>query len=167
MEPVLKTKRLKLTPFHAADLELLHHTFTNPFVRKYLWDDQIIDLKQTQEILQTNEDYFKKSNWGLWKITLIPQAEYVGFAGLWFFFEEPQPQLLYGLLPEFSKQGYATKAARAVMDYAYNELKFKYLVAACNFEHQASRKVCERLQMQFLAEKEMDGQLAAFYRIER
>ncbi|WP_394336181.1 hypothetical protein [Adhaeribacter arboris] len=40
----------------------------------------------------------------------------MGFAGLWFFFEEDQPHLLYGLLPEYTKSGLATEAARAVRD---------------------------------------------------
>ncbi len=166
MKPVLKTKRLTLTSFNPTDLDLLHNTFTDPFVRKYLWDDQIIDLEQTRKILQSNEDYLKKYNWGLWKITLNPQAEYVGFAGLWFFFEKTQPQLLYGLLPEFSKQGYATEASRTIIDYGFNKLNFEYLLAACNFENQASRKVCERLQMQLVAEKEMNGQITAFCRLD-
>jgi ribosomal-protein-alanine N-acetyltransferase len=135
-------------------------------VRKYLWDDQIIDLKQTQDILLTNEDYFNKNNWGLWKITLNQQAEYVGFVGLWFFFEEPQPQLLYGLLPQWSKQGYATEAAKVITDYAFKELNFTYLLAACNAPHLVSRKVCERLHMQVVTEKEVDGKATAFYRLD-
>jgi len=52
---------------------------------------------------------------------------YAGFAGLWSFFGEDQPQLLYALAPNEIKKGYAAEASKAVINYAFNKLKFKYL----------------------------------------
>ena len=45
----IETERLIMTPFHADDLHLLHRTFTDSFVRKYLWDDQVITLDETKK----------------------------------------------------------------------------------------------------------------------
>ena len=53
----------------------------------------MITLEQTKEILQANEENFKKINWGLEQITLNPEKAYGGVAGLWVIFEELQPQL--------------------------------------------------------------------------
>jgi [ribosomal protein S5]-alanine N-acetyltransferase len=166
MKPILQTGRLTLAPFESQDQELLHHTFTDPFVRKYLWDDEIIAPEQTQDILQANDGHFKKEGWGLWQIRTKADDTYAGFAGLWLFFDEAQPQLLYGLLPDQIKKGYATEAAQAVIRYAFEQLSFSYLVAACDTPHTDSRKVCERLNMELLEEKEMDGKPTAFYRID-
>ncbi|MDQ3292065.1 MAG: GNAT family N-acetyltransferase, partial [Bacteroidota bacterium] len=166
MKKILETDRLILLPFSPEELEVLHRTFTDPFVRQYLWDDQVISREQTEEILQTNEEYFEKDNWGLWKIIRKKDQTYVGFTGLWFFFEEEQPQLLYGLLPEQTNKGYATEAAQAVLDYAFSQLHFPYLVAACNTPHLESKKVCERLGMQKVAEENVNNQDTTFYRIE-
>lgn len=79
---------------------------------------------------------------------------YAGFVGLWMFFDEKQPQLLYGLLPDKTGLGYATEASRAIIHYAFNELKFNYFIASCDTPHTASRKVCERLNMTMIEEKE-------------
>jgi hypothetical protein len=50
MKPILYTERLTLEPFAIKDLALLHTTFTDPSVRKYLWDDEVISLEQTADI---------------------------------------------------------------------------------------------------------------------
>jgi ribosomal-protein-alanine N-acetyltransferase len=165
MKPILYTERLTLEPFAIKDLALLHTTFTDPFVRKYLWDDEVISLEQTADILQTNSRHFENDHWGLWKIIVKADQGYAGFAGLWLFFDEHLPQLLYGLLPGKAKQGYATEAAQAVINYAFDHLTFPYLLASCDTPHAESKKVCERLHMQLVEEKNMNGKPTTFYRI--
>ncbi len=166
MNNVLETNRLTLVPFRPEEVALLHQTFTNSFVREYLWDNEIITLEQTEAIIRANQEHFKNEWWGLWKILVKPDQAYAGFAGLWFFFEEKQPQLLYGLLPHKTKQGYATEAARAVLTYAFEQLHFPYLIAACNSPHQASKNVRERLNMKVIAEKQVNNQATTFYRLD-
>lgn len=61
----LETERLKMVPFEVDDLDLLHQTFTDPFVRKYLWDDESITIEQAAEILQVSQQHFEHSSWGL------------------------------------------------------------------------------------------------------
>ncbi|ELR69501.1 hypothetical protein C900_05033 [Fulvivirga imtechensis AK7] len=166
MKPTLETKRLKLIPFELNDLEMLHETFTDSFVRRYLWDNEIIGIEQTREILTTNEELFESNHWGLWKIIVKENNTFAGFAGLWVFFGEDQPQLLYGLRPEMTGKGYATEASSSVIDYAFNRLEFNYLIAACDAPHYTSRKVCERLQMKLVEEREVNGKMTTFYRID-
>jgi ribosomal-protein-alanine N-acetyltransferase len=167
MKHALETERLRLIPFELMDLDLLHKTFTNPFVREYLWDNEIISREKTREILLTNEQYFENNSWGLWKVIIKRDQEYAGFAGLWIFFEDSQPQLLYGLLPGQTGMGYATEASNAVIDYAFNDLKFNFVVASFDTPHMASRKVCEKLHMKEVEEKCMDGKWTTFYQIDK
>ena len=167
MNPILLTSRLQLVPFSKADQELLHQTFIDPFVREFLWDDEIISEAQVQEILKQNEQYFRDDHWGLWKITQKTDDTYLGFVGLWYFFEEDQPQLLYGLLQTATKEGYATEASRAIINYAFEVAGFSYLIASCDSPHAASRKVAERLGMQFVEERTELGKPTAFYRLDK
>lgn len=166
MKPILETDRLKLIPFDTADLNLLYQTLTDPFVREYLMDDEIIAYEKANEFILTNEQSFISSGWGLWKLLLKKENIYAGFAGLWSFFGEEQPQLLYALLPAQIKKGYAVEASKAVIDYAFNTLKFKYLIAACDTPNVSSKKVCERLDMKETEEKEINGKKTTFYRID-
>ncbi len=163
----LTTKRLRLTPFQVEDLDLFHQINTDPFVREFLWDNSVIDQETVREILKINQNQFELSQSGLWKINRIDQPEVIGYTGLWNFFDEPQPQLIYALLPGFSKQGYATEAAQTIIEYAFDQLGFTYLIAATDEPHLASQKVAKRLGMSFEERRVEDGKLTLFYRIEK
>lgn len=164
---ILQTQRITLLPFKAEDLSLFHQLNIDPFIRKYLWDDEIIPLNLSKEILQTNERYFKERNYGLWKIILKASNEVIGYTGLWFFFEEPQPQLIYAIQEAHTGKGLATEAAKTIIDYTFNELKFDYLIAATDEPHLSSQKVAQRLGMH-LSEKRLENDKPTlFYRIER
>jgi [ribosomal protein S5]-alanine N-acetyltransferase len=167
MKPMLETQRVTLIPFTLLDLTLLHKTFTDPFIRKYLWDDEIISLEQTKKILDLNENTFREQNWGLWKIITKEDDAYAGFAGLWKFFEEDQPQLLFGLLPMKTRSGYASESGSAIINYAFDVLSFKRLTASFDSDNSASEKVCRRLNMTKVEDREMNGRMTTFYKIER
>ena len=162
-KPVLATARLELIPFEMKDLELLHNTFTDPFVRKYLWDNETISHEQSRDILEISEEFFQNESWGLWKIIIKDKREYAGFVGLWKFFEEQQPQLLFGLLPENTGMGYATESSKAIVDYAFSNLHFKHLIASFDKPNTASEKVCQRLGMIKKEEKEINEKPTVFY----
>lgn len=82
-------------------------------------------------------------------------------------FEEHQPQLLYGLLPDKTGLGYATEAGQAIINYSFNSLDFEFLTASCDTAHLASRKVCERLGMRHTKDESMNAKPTSFYRIDR
>lgn len=164
--PPLATKRLQLNPFQKEDLDLFHHINTNPFVRQFLWDDTVISRNTSQEILEINQTQFEQSQCGLWKISIKDSSTIIGYTGLWYFFDEPQPQLIYALLPDHSQQGFATEAAQAIIDYAFKELHYTYLIAATDEPHLASQKVAQRLSMPFVEKKMEDGKPTLFYRID-
>lgn len=166
MKPVLETERLKLIPFDTSDLDLLYNTFTDSFVRKYLLDDEIISYDKANEFISVNEQQFNKENSGLWKIIVKEDNTYAGFAGLWFFYGEVQPQLLYGLLGDKTKKGYAIEASKAIIDHAFGKLGFHYLIAACDAPNTDSQKVCERLSMTMIEEKDINGKKIIFYRLD-
>lgn len=163
----LHTQRLDLVPFSLQDLDLFHATNNHPFVRKHLWDDEILPVELSRDILNTVEGLFAEQRYGLWQIIERESGTFVGYTGLWTFFGEPQPQLLYALLPDYTGKGYATEAAGTVMHYAFEELKFSYLRAATDPPNEASGRVCLRLGMTFLGERNMDGKATNFYEVKQ
>ncbi|MEM9986416.1 MAG: GNAT family N-acetyltransferase, partial [Bacteroidota bacterium] len=139
----------------------------NPFVRKYLWDDGIIGLDIAKDILRQNLLLFQQKDFGLWGIYLTGQQELIGYVGLWFFFAEPQPQLMYALNEDFIGQGIATEAAKRIIDYAFEELNFFYLLATTDAPHLASQRVAMRLGMELKEKKLVEGKETWFYFIDR
>ncbi len=164
MNGELISDRLQLKPFSNNDLELLHSIFIDDSVKEFLWDGITIPKSQTQEILIANDLQFTKEQAGLWKVELIESGKTIGFVGLWYFFNEPQPQLIYGLLPEFVGQGYASEGSRLIVDYAFGVLGFNHLCAATDKPHLKSQRVLTRLGFEFVEEKSMDKKPTWFYK---
>lgn len=165
--PILKTQRLLLSPFRADELEALHELFISPFIRKYLWDDLILSLEQSRETLEQSINHFQQEGWGLWKIQENGREEIIGFVGLWYFFEEAQPQLLYALNEKHAGKGLATEAAREIINYSWKKLAFEYLIASMDKEHEASQQLARRLGMKYVEDRLEDGKETVFYRIDK
>lgn len=162
----LHTERLSLVPMDLNDLAFFHSTNIDPFVRKYLWDDEEIPIELSRDILTETEKRFQEDGWGLWKMIRKTEGDTIGYVGLWIFFEEEQPQLLFALLPAYTGHGYATEGAQAIIRYAFDELDYAYLIASLDAGHTESARVCERLNMRFVAEKNMDAKPTRFYQVD-
>lgn len=164
---MLSSKRLVLKPLTLEDTSLFLDMNQTAFVRKYLWDDQVINEDTAIEILQENERLMQESRYGLWKILLADDLSFVGYVGLWFFFDESQPQLLYALAENFSGKGYAGEASQRIIDYCFQELDFTYLTAATDEVHVASQRVAQKLGMKKIESRIEDGKPTVFFRIDK
>ncbi|AQG80478.1 hypothetical protein AWR27_14795 [Spirosoma montaniterrae] len=124
----------------------LHDLFTNPSVRRYLLDDQCVAPEWTADVIATSQQQFVESNYGLWA---VQQAGYRPIIGVCGYFTFDQLQLLYALLPNYWGQGFATEAARAVIDYGFHRTNLTEIVAAADLLNTASFGVMERLGMTY------------------
>jgi [ribosomal protein S5]-alanine N-acetyltransferase len=164
---ILETERLVLKPIVESDLNTLHTIFIDAYVKRYLCDGEIWPLQQVEEMLVENTKLFAEKQFGLWFIETKSDREIMGFVGLWYFFEETQPQLVYALLPKAIKKGYATEASTKILEYAFNKLGFDYLVASCDAPNIESKKVAERLGMRQVESRLVDGKPILFFRLDR
>ena len=167
MALLLNTERLALKPFTLEDIALFHRLNNDAFIRKYMWDDEAIDEATAKEIIEQNDTYFKENKYGIWKIQLKKEADVIGYVGLWFFFGEPQPQLIYALLKPSTKKGYAYEASNAIMKYAFEHLGFNYLIAATDVPHLESQKVAKSLGMTFTEKRIENEKPTLFFRIDK
>lgn len=146
----ITTDRLELIPFTVDEKQLFLDINTDKYVRKYLWDDEIIDEGAAEEIMQQNRRHFEASQYGLWKMSLKETHAVVGYVGLWYFFDEPQPQLMYALLQPHTKKGYAVESAKGIIEYVFDQLDFAYLIAATDEQHVQSQKVALKSGLKFV-----------------
>jgi len=164
---ILKTQRLVLKPILDSDLNTLHRIFTDSYVRRYLCDGEIWSLQQVEEMLAENQKLFAEKKFGLWSIETNTEKEVIGFVGLWYFFDEEQPQLVYALLPTATKKGYATEAATKIIEYCFDELGFEYVVASCDRPNIESQKLAVRLGMRQVEERIVHENPILFFRLDK
>jgi [ribosomal protein S5]-alanine N-acetyltransferase len=163
----LETQRLVLKPILDSELNTLHAIFIDSHVRKYLCDNQILSLQQVEQMFIQSNKHFAEEKFGLWFVETKSDQEIIGFVGLYYFFEEKQPQLVYALLPKAIKQGYATEAATRILEYCFNELGYDYLGASCDQPNIESCKVAQRIGMKKVDEKIVNGNPLLFFRIDK
>lgn len=162
----LETERVRLKPLKFNDFDVFYKILTDEFVRKYLCDDAVLPREAIESFIAESEKTFAEAHYGLWLIYENETGEIIGFTGLRHFFDEPQPQLLYALLPEFTGRGLALEAARKIIEYAFSGLNFEYLEASCDAPNVASQKVAEKLGMKKIREEAKDELPTIFFRLE-
>jgi len=163
----LKSRRTLLSPFVGDDLEQLLAVFQNADVRRFLLDDSLVSREWVQSEIAASAERFSESGSGLWAVRLKTHTPIIGFAGFREFFEPPQLQLLYGLLPGYWGQGLATEAATAVCDHAFQTLHLPKIQAAIDTPNAASRRVLKRLGMQLVKTTPDDESGTEFYLLTR
>jgi RimJ/RimL family protein N-acetyltransferase len=81
-------------------------------------------------------------------ITLRDSDEMIGRCGMKRSDHEPREAMLwYVVAPEWQGQGIAAEAARAVVGYAFDELKLHRVFADCDPRNPASARVMEKVGM--------------------
>ncbi|MDJ0837724.1 MAG: GNAT family N-acetyltransferase [Acidobacteriota bacterium] len=159
--------RFSLRPFRSDDLDDLHRLFTDPGIRRYLFDDVELPRSQTEEILAESARLFAEKGFGLWAPAEHRTSRILGFCGYWFFFEPPELQLLYGIDPAFWGRGYAAEAAAELIRYGHEQLDMDRIIAATDVPNTASIKVMEKLGMVFHKRAVVDGKDTVWYRHDR
>ncbi len=75
--------------------------------------------------------------------------------------------MLYGLAPEWWGRGLATEAGRAVLTYAFAQLRCPRVTAAADVPNLPSVSVLERLGMRFTHRATRNGLATLFYELHR
>jgi RimJ/RimL family protein N-acetyltransferase len=166
VEQHLHTRRTTLQPLGPEHLAVMHAMWTDAYVRRYLWDDMVIGEETAARALAASADDFAQRGFGLWGVFDRATGELVGFCGLRCPVEGV-PELLYGLWREWSGQGVATEAARAVLAHAFTTLGVREIAAATDVPNTASVGVMQRLGMRFERRGTLNGLDTLFYRITR
>ena len=141
----LSTERLDLVPFSDEHLDTLHALWTDPEVRRYLWDDRVISLEEVAEVIEASRIGFEEHGLGFWLLVQRDHGEPAGFVGLRHFSDANEVEILYGLAPAHWRQGLATEASQRVLRFAFEDLSLVEIFAGADPPNTRSFRVMERL----------------------
>jgi ribosomal-protein-alanine N-acetyltransferase len=144
---ILTTERLVLRPVTLRDRAVLLAHWTAPDVRLFLFDGAIMSAEEVTEAIEDSARDFAGSGYGVWLIQEQGQAELVGTAGLRPL-EDIGLEIFYSLAPGAWGKGYATEAARAVVEAALGPLGLPEVLAEVDEGNTASVAVVKRLGME-------------------
>jgi ribosomal-protein-alanine N-acetyltransferase len=146
VDHVLTTERLVLRPVTAQDHAALLAHWTMPDVRRFLFDGATLSAAEVTETIEDSARDFAARGYGIWLIQEEHGTGLVGTAGLRPL-EDLGLEIFYSLAPGSWGKGYATEAARAVVEHALGPLGLPEVLAEVDEGNAASVAVVKRLGM--------------------
>ena len=166
-DPVLRTERLCFHLWDVEDFPLLLALHRDPEVQHFLemgeapWDEAVLWRK-----FETFRLDYAAHGWSKFKVT-DPAGRFLGRAGFSRFAPTGELELGYSFLRSAWARGYATEAAGALLRWIYELGSVDHVIGFAVAEHQASRRVLEKIGMWFTGIRDLDGVPNAFYRHDR
>lgn len=164
MKPILETQRLILRASVVEDAPDLYEMDADPEVQRYTGDIIPASVADTIERIRNYPDY-KKYGYGRWTTVLKETGEIIGWCGLKYLDDIDETDLGYRWKPKHWNKGYATEASLTCLQYGFDELKLKQIVAQVMKENGASIRVLEKVGMTYWKELNTEENPGLFYRI--
>jgi RimJ/RimL family protein N-acetyltransferase/aminoglycoside phosphotransferase len=140
--------RLRFRPVTAQDADNLLLIFGDPVAMEF-WPA----TKTREEIVKSIEwirQGYREHGHGLWAVELKETGEFVGRAGL--IHQEEGVEVGYALAPRHWHRGYATEAALACRDWAFEHLECDRVISLVHTRNLPSCRVAERNGMRVVTE---------------
>ena len=159
--PVLTTERLLLRPFEEVDLDEYAAIVADPEVSRFLGDPRHLgepmDRAGAWRSMATFLGHERLRGWSNNAVVETATARLLGRCGLW----QPEgwPGLEVGwVLGRFAwGHGFATEAAAAWRDWAFDTLEAEELISVIHEENRRSIAVAERIGHRLLRPIDMKG----------
>jgi ribosomal-protein-alanine N-acetyltransferase len=165
--PELETSRLRLRMFTADDLEELARITGDPEVMKYLGTSGARTKEKTKNTIDAILRHWERHGFGIWAIEHKADNKLIGWCGLQRLDKTPEVEVAYLLAKAYWKQGLATEAASAAIEYGFSGLKLKRIVAIARPENVGSYRVMEKVGMKYEKEAHFYNVDVVYYAIER
>lgn len=148
--PVIRTARSLLRPVSMEDVGSLHGLWTDPKVRRYLWDGEEISPERAEAAVREAVEGFERQGFGLWiAATEGSESASAGFCGLRRLDGVPEVEILYGVSSREWGKGLGTELALAMLRYGFERLGLERVLGIADAENLASRRVLEKIGMTF------------------
>lgn len=144
-----ETHRLKLRQWRQSDRDPFAALNADPQVMEFF--PAALDRTQSDAFAEKIQKLIELSGWGLWAVEQKAGDPFIGFVGL----HIPEPALPFGpcveigwrLAARYWGNGFASEAAVAVLDIAFETLGLNEVVSFTSILNQRSQAVMQRIGM--------------------
>lgn len=149
MTKTLETDRLILREWKKEDRQPFARMNGDPMIMEYM--PRALDEKASNKLADRFAEHFEKHGYGLYACERKEDGAFMGFVGLDNVSIDvpfaPAVEIAWRLDYEYWGKGYATEAARRVLDHAFGELKLKEIVAFSVHDNTRAIQIMEKLGM--------------------
>ena len=143
----LETERLVLRPYNDGDLENLHALYSRPEVARWLYYEPSTLERSREKLVRKVAGSELSEDHGLSAAAELRDGTYVGDAVLFYgSVEHKTVEVGFSFDPRQQGNGYATEAARALVDWAFSQGLHR-VIGRLEARNTASARVLEKLGM--------------------
>lgn len=163
-----ETERLLLRKFEPNDLDAYTaRIFGDAEVLRYLPKRDAPAHERAQKTMDFFNAHWDKFPYGPWAVVEKASGELMGHCGLRFLDEIQETEVLYALGQDYWGKGYATEAARASVEFGFNQVGLERIIALAVPENIASRKVMEHCGLKYEKDVQLFGLNCVYYALNR
>lgn len=141
---VLETERLRLRHFMPGDIAALEAVLGDPIAMQ--WYQVPFDHDGVTAWIERNINRYQREGHGLWAMILKSSGELIGDCGCVIQEVEGKDaiEIAYHVRRDLWGNGYATEAARACIEFAFNKLGAQRVISMIRPGNVNSRRVAEK-----------------------
>lgn len=141
----IKTERLTLVPLEEKHLYSAHKYLSDRENAKLMVFLPTESLEETKEYIKKAESEWEREKPDFLEFAVMYGGLHVGGITVYFLNEGKTAELGWILGAEYQRQGIITEGALAVMEYIKNTLGIFHIIAQCDSENEASKRVIEKI----------------------
>jgi RimJ/RimL family protein N-acetyltransferase len=154
---IIETERLYLRELATDDKQKLMRVLSDE--ESMMYYPHPFSEEEVEKWISWNISNYKKYKHGLWAVILKENKHFIGDCGITMqdIGNETVPEIGFHIIREYSNKGYATEAAMACANYAFNELNYPKVYSYTTIENIPSQRVAEKLGMKLYKYIEKSG----------
>jgi ribosomal-protein-alanine N-acetyltransferase len=162
MKIQIETERLILRELVPSDAEAMFLLDSNQNVHQYLGNNPVKSIEECQNYIVNIRNQYVQNGIGRYAVELKETNEVIGWAGIKFITEPENNHVnFYEIGYRFQEahwgKGYGYEAAKAWLDFGFNEMNIPKMYASVNKENVASKKILEKIGLQITSEFQWNG----------
>jgi [ribosomal protein S5]-alanine N-acetyltransferase len=171
MNLIIETERLFLRELLPTDDEAMFLLDSNPNVHQYLGNKPVNSIEVCREYIVNIRNQYKQNGIGRFAVVIKETHETIGWAGIKYITETENNhidfyEIGYRLQEQHWGKGYGFEAAKAWLNYGFNQMKIKKMYASANKENAGSIKILKKIGMQYVSEFDWNGISCYWFELE-
>ncbi|MFO1122861.1 MAG: GNAT family N-acetyltransferase [Hyphomicrobiales bacterium] len=158
---MIETKRLRMREWRESDLDAFAAFRADAETCRHIG---ALSRDEAWRTMAYFAGHWSLLGFGLWSLELRSTGSHIGYTGLYFPKEWPEPEVGWGVYREHQGHGYATEAAAASLAYAYGQLGWATAISLIAAENLKSIAVASRLGARPETPFNCRGQICTIYR---
>ncbi|MCI9846327.1 GNAT family N-acetyltransferase [Flavobacterium pectinovorum] len=170
MKDPIETERLLLRELLESDAEKMFEMDSNPNVHIFVGKKPLTHIDETHEHIRLIQQQYKDFGTGRWAVVLKETGEFIGWSGIKFITNEINNhkdfyEIGYRFIEKHWGKGYATESGKAFINHAFNIIKVDAIYAYADAGNENSRKILEKLGLQYVNSFEYEEETEVWYEI--